>query len=91
MKLTSYVDEFGKQHHRYGPEPHGFCVTPGSTCSMNYCDENGCSDRKRNAVELPTDPEWEAYKEMCAQMEEADNDIDDELTDWYGSSAPWGW
>lgn len=29
-------------------KPHNFCVTPGSNCSMNYCDENGCNDRKRN-------------------------------------------
>lgn len=27
--------------------PHGFCVTPDSTCTMNYCDDNGCVDRKR--------------------------------------------
>lgn len=31
-------------------KPHGFCVTPGSACSLNYCDENGCADRKRNWV-----------------------------------------
>lgn len=34
-------------------KPHGFCVTPGSQCSMNYCDENGCVDAKKNIGELP--------------------------------------
>lgn len=26
--------------------PWGFCVTKDSTCTMNYCDDNGCIDRK---------------------------------------------
>lgn len=29
-----------------------FCETEGKVCTMNYCDENGCMDRKRE----PTDP-----------------------------------
>lgn len=32
------------------------CVTEGKECTMNYCDENGCIDRKRNLVE-PSEPE----------------------------------
>lgn len=28
-----------------------FCVTRPRTCTMNYCDENGCQDRKRNLVD----------------------------------------
>lgn len=32
------------------PKPHGFCVTPNSNCTMNYCDDNGCQDRKRELV-----------------------------------------
>ena len=35
------------------------CVTPGSACTMGYCDENGCLDRKRELTGLtlisPTD------------------------------------
>lgn len=26
---------------------NNFCETAGKTCSFNYCDENGCQDRKR--------------------------------------------
>ena len=34
-------------------KPHGFCETPHENCTMNYCDENGCMNRKRNLVEEP--------------------------------------
>jgi hypothetical protein len=33
-------------------KPWGFCETPEEKCTMNYCDENGCQNRKRNKVEL---------------------------------------
>jgi hypothetical protein len=33
------------------PKPHSFCETPEEKCTMNYCDENGCQNRKRNLVE----------------------------------------
>ena len=31
-------------------EPWNFCETPEEKCTMNYCDENGCQNRKRNSV-----------------------------------------
>lgn len=31
-------------------KPNNFCVTRPRTCTMNYCDENGCQDRERNLV-----------------------------------------
>jgi|LakMenEpi01Nov11_1017370.scaffolds.fasta_scaffold00007_20 hypothetical protein len=34
--------------------PHGFCETPEQKCTMNYCDENGCQNRKRTLAE-PTE------------------------------------
>jgi hypothetical protein len=34
------------------PKPHSFCETPEEKCTMNYCDENGCQNRKRELVEL---------------------------------------
>lgn len=30
---------------------HGFCEKSGHVCTMNYCDENGCQERKRVLVE----------------------------------------
>lgn len=32
-------------------EPWNFCETPEEKCTMNYCDENGCQNRKRNYVQ----------------------------------------
>lgn len=37
-------------------EPWIFCETPEEKCTMNYCDENGCQNRKRNLVKLPNLP-----------------------------------
>lgn len=33
-------------------KPHSFCETPEESCSMNYCNENGCMNRKRELTEL---------------------------------------
>lgn len=33
-----------------GDVRHGFCVNPNSTCTMNYCDDNGCVERKRTST-----------------------------------------
>ena len=32
-------------------EPWNFCETPKEKCTMNYCDENGCQNRKRNYIQ----------------------------------------
>ena len=32
-------------------KPHNFCETPEEKCTMNYCDDNGCMNRKRELVE----------------------------------------
>src|SRR5690554_3305743 len=37
--------------HMKNREPWNFCETPKEKCTMNYCDENGCQNRKRNYVE----------------------------------------
>lgn len=31
-------------------EPWGFCETPEEKCTANYCDDNGCQNRKRVMV-----------------------------------------
>ena len=31
-------------------KPHAFCEGK-EPCSMNYCDDNGCQERKRNYVD----------------------------------------
>ena len=32
-------------------KPHSFCETPNENCTLNYCDENGCLNRKRKLVD----------------------------------------
>lgn len=32
-------------------KPHSFCETPEENCTMNYCDENGCLNRKRELID----------------------------------------
>lgn len=36
-------------------EPWGFCETPQEGCTMNYCDDNGCLNRKRCLVDEDID------------------------------------
>jgi hypothetical protein len=38
------LDEMGNR------EPWSWCETPEEKCTMNYCDENGCQNRKRVLV-----------------------------------------
>jgi len=37
--------------------PWGFCETPEAKCIMNYCDENGCQNRKRTYAPLKSESE----------------------------------
>ena len=31
-------------------KPWSFCETPQEKCTINYCDDNGCQNRKRHYV-----------------------------------------
>jgi proteasome lid subunit RPN8/RPN11 len=44
------------------PKPHSFCETPDEKCTMNYCDENGCQNRKRELVEPQEEPKQETLE-----------------------------
>jgi len=46
------------------PKPHSFCETPEEKCTMNYCDENGCMNRKRELVE----PKQETIEEAAERL-----------------------
>lgn len=39
------------------PKGHSFCEKPGHVCTMNYCDDNGCQERKRQYTERGTEKE----------------------------------
>ncbi len=53
-------------------EPHGFCETPEVKCSMNYCNENGCQNRKRNLVEPAEQDNWISVEERLPTEKDAD-------------------
>lgn len=40
-----------KEEPKGEKKPHSFCETPEEKCTMNYCDDNGCQNRKRHLVE----------------------------------------
>ena len=43
-----------------------FCETPEENCTMNYCDNNGCQNRKRNYVKgvKPSEQDNSKYESM---------------------------
>jgi hypothetical protein len=43
---------------------HSFCETPEEKCTMNYCDTNGCQNRKRELVELKEQFKQETLEEV---------------------------
>ena len=45
-------------------KPHNFCETPEEKCTMNYCDDNGCMNRKRELVE----PKQETLEEFIQRQ-----------------------
>lgn len=45
-------------------KPWSFCETPEEKCTMNYCDENGCMNRKRSYSDLLPPPTEEGSREV---------------------------
>ena len=50
------------------PKPHSFCEIPEKKCTMNYCDENGCMNRKRILVEPKHETVEEAAEINCESI-----------------------
>ena len=69
-------------------KPHGFCETPEEKCTMNYCDDNGCINRKRTLVGDPVDisnNKQSSVRELCDSFYEENIDqsnIPREHWDW---------
>lgn len=69
-------------------KPHGFCETPHENCTMNYCDENGCINRKRNLVEEPIETSNNKQSRLdlnmlASKLDEAlSNETTESLSDW---------
>ena len=48
IKFSSLLGDFKLKEET---EPHSFCETPEEKCTLGYCDENGCMNRKRFLVD----------------------------------------
>ena len=46
-----YTITIPQEESKQEKKPHLFCETPEAKCTMNYCDDNGCQNRKRHLVE----------------------------------------
>ena len=51
-------------------KPWSFCETPKEKCTMNYCDENGCQNRKRNYIE---------GNDLIAAVSDSQKPLDEEI------------
>lgn len=63
-------------------KPHSFCETPEEKCTMNYCDENGCQNRKRELVEPKQENNF--YEKLKQYFEETPREK--VLEDWAKSA-----
>jgi hypothetical protein len=83
------------------PKPHSFCETPNEKCTMNYCDDNGCQNRKREFVEPKMERSYSEeevkrlafkfYLEMSKKMNVPDNLITENYTnvdEWFKQLNP---
>jgi len=55
-KIEKQVEQEAKIMVEKETKPHSFCATPEEKCTMSYCDDNGCQNRKRNLVETKLYP-----------------------------------
>ena len=50
-RCREYALNFVNNNKMKNRKPWSFCETPEEKCTMNYCDDNGCQNRKRNYVQ----------------------------------------
>jgi hypothetical protein len=55
-------------------KPHSFCETPEENCTMNYCDDNGCQNRKRELVNQDPSSELTQLKAENEQLKQTLSD-----------------
>jgi hypothetical protein len=73
-KKRNFVNENEIKNQLFEPEPkfklNSFCETPDEKCSMNYCDENGCQNRKTELVEPQEEPKQETNHSYIEDQKE---------------------
>jgi hypothetical protein len=73
--MGKICDEEPKQETLEEVKPHSFCETPDEKCTMNYCDENGCQNRKKELVEPQEEPKQETLNKINNMSEEIKKQI----------------
>ena len=68
-------------------KPWGFCETPEEQCTMNYCDENGCQNRKRNLVANEEPPDTGCTNPMGCACKEANGYPLTDCTYWQNTDT----
>lgn len=63
--INYYTETYGSKGNE--TKPHSFCETPEEKCTLNYCDENGCLNRKREL--LAEDDELQFIKKQLENIE----------------------
>jgi hypothetical protein len=81
-KLLTLIESLEQEESK----PHSFCETPNEKCTMSYCDENGCQNRKRILVEPKEETlEEEYYNDF--KMIKGENIIEAAKRFWKESKA----
>lgn len=62
-------------------KPHSFCETPNEKCTLNYCDENGCLNRKRELLDENGQPltYWGGLADEAFEKESAIKKLAEEV------------
>lgn len=62
-------------------KPHSFCETPHENCTLNYCDENGCLNRKRELLDEKGQPltYWGGLADEAFEKESDINKLAEEV------------
>jgi hypothetical protein len=73
-----------KEEPKGEKKPHSFCETPEEKCTMNYCDDNGCQNRKRHLVEPQRMySEGEVYELLCHFFDDHVNAQNANISQWF--------
>jgi hypothetical protein len=73
-----------KEEPKGEKKPHSFCETPEEKCTMNYCDDNGCQNRKRHFVEPQRMySEGEVYELLCQFFDDHVNAQNANISQWF--------
>jgi hypothetical protein len=91
-KKRNLVNENEMKNSIFNQEPkfklNSFCETPEINCTMNYCDENGCQNRKRVLVE-PQEEYLQEQKERRRKLLNLVHELESDTEEAFLSGGLW--